>query len=174
MDFYISRDPAADTGGATLGEAAPDVPHELLARHGARALQAGDRRPTAYRTDALRIPRSADRAAVDSSLADVNLKLAGGDEPNEPNRQAGRGPAVVRIEARDPGKPATVDAWYALGHLRNAAADTGGVPAEVGLEHLLFVGIGPVPWDSHDSGPAPWDSHDADPVPWDSHGFDTD
>ena len=172
MDFYISRDPAADT----LGDAVPDLPKEVLTRHGARALQAGDRRASAYRTDALRIPRSADRTAVDDSLAEVNLRLAaGGEQP------PGRGPVVVRIEARDPNKPATVDAWYALGHLRRAAEGAGGglatavgEPDPIGLEHLLFVGIGPAPWDSHSAGPAPWDSHDVDPVPWDSHGFSTD
>ncbi|HEV7652477.1 MAG TPA: S8 family serine peptidase [Actinophytocola sp.] len=177
MDFYISRDPTADSLGGTLGDAVPDVPQDLLAYHGARAVQSGDRRATAYRTDALRIPRSADRATVDRSLADVNLKLAGtGDH------QPGHGPVVVRLEARDPGKPANVDAWYALGHLRRAAADAGGDlatavgdPDPVGLEHLLFVGIGPAPWDSHNAGPAPWDSHSVDPVPWDSHGlFSTD
>jgi hypothetical protein len=173
MDFYISRDPAADT----LGDAVPDVPQEMLARHGARALQSGARGATAYRSDALRIPRSADRAAVDRSLADVNLKLAGTGE-----HQPGHGPVVVRIETLDPGKPATIDASYALGHLRRAAAETGGGlatavggPDPIGLEHLLFVGIGPAPWDSHNAGPAPWDSHGVDPVPWDSHGlFSTD
>jgi hypothetical protein len=173
MDFYISRNPAVDG----LGNEVPDIPHELLARHGARVLQdSGARRATAYRQDALRIPRSADPAAVDRSLADVNLKLVLTQRP------PGGGPAVARIEARDPEKPATVDAWYALGHLRRAARDAGSDlatalrdPDPVGLEHLMFVGLGPAPWDSHNAGGAPWDSHDAGPAPWDSHGlFSTD
>jgi len=174
MDFYISRNPAVDS----LGNEVPDIPNELLARHGARVLQnSGAQRATAYRRDALRIPRSVDRAAVDRSLADVNLQLV---EPAD--RPPGGGPAVARLAARDPAKPATVDAWYALGHLRRAARDAGGdlatavgQPDPIGLEHLMFVGLGPAPWDSHDAGPAPWDSHDANPAPWDSHGmFSTD
>jgi hypothetical protein len=170
MDFYISRNPAVDG----LGNEVPDIPNELLARHGARVLQnSGARRATAYRRDALRIPRSVDRNAVDRSLADVNLRLV---EPAD--RPPGGGPAVARLEARDPAKPATVDAWYALGHLRRAAQDAGGglatavgEPDPIGLEHLMFVGLGPAPWDSHDASPAPWDSHDASPAPWDSHGL---
>ncbi len=181
MDFYISRNPAVDG----LGNGVPDIPQELLARHGARVLQnSGARRATAYRRDALRIPRSVDRTAVDRSLADVNLRLVepgGGPQggpQGEPQGGPQGGPAVVRLEARDPAQPANVDAWYALGHLRRIAQDAGGdiatavgEPDPIGLEHLMFVGLGPAPWDSHDAGPAPWDSHDVNPAPWDSHNL---
>lgn len=169
MDFYINRNPAVDG----LGNEVPTIPHELLARHGARVQEGpGARRATAYRWDALRIPRSVDRTAVDRRLADLNLRLA---EPADGT------PSVVRIEARDPAKPATVDAWYALGQLRRAARDDDDLatavhePDPIGLEHLMFVGLGAAPWDSHDASPAPWDSHSVNPVPWDSHGlFSTD
>src|ERR1044072_8456059 len=58
MDFYINSNPAV----YGLGNEVPTIPHELLARHGARVQEGpGARRATAYRWDALRIPRSVDR-----------------------------------------------------------------------------------------------------------------
>jgi hypothetical protein len=183
MDFYIRRDP--DDEG--LGSGVPSIPPKLLARHGASVPKPTDspysvtnstRSAMAYRTHALRIPATVDRAAVERSLADINLRIGGpaGD------LGAPAGPAVVRLEALNPARPANLDARFALAYLRRTAADTGGdlaaavgEPDPVALEHLLFVGLGPVPWDSHGAGPAPWDSHGVDPEPWDSHGlFSTD
>ncbi|MGH3763450.1 S8 family peptidase, partial [Actinophytocola sp.] len=90
----------------------------------------------------------------------------------------GAAPPVARLEPRDPDAPATVDAWHALRHLRTVAgagagelASAVGTPDPVTLEHLLFLGLDPAPWDSHGVDPAPWDSHGANPAPWDSHGL---
>jgi subtilisin family serine protease len=176
MHFYIRRD-SSDDG---LGNQLPDVPTKLLAKHGARVLKPSDPLysvtgpppATAYRTDVLRVPHSVDRTALEQTLADVNLKLA------EPQADTNR-PPVVRIERLDNDKPATVDAWYALWHLRKTAADAPegqlatavNKPDPVTLEHLLFIGLDPVPWDSHALNPTPWDSHSLGPVPWDSHGL---
>jgi hypothetical protein len=158
MHFYIRRD-AGDDG---LGRDVPDVPANLLARHGARVLRA-ETAPsgTAYRADVLRVPHTVDRDVLEQSLADINLKLVGADAT-----ESGHRPPLARLEARDPDKPAKVDAAYALSYLRDANAGE-----EVGLEHLLFLGLDPAPWDSHGVRPAPWDSHGAGPAPWDSHGW---
>jgi len=146
MHFYIRRDP--DEKG--LGSEVPEVPGNLLARHGARTLRAVTApSATAYRADVLRVPHTVDRDAIEKTLADINLKLARSDAG-----EAGHRPPVVRLEARDPDQPAMVDAWYALSHLREAAAGE-----QVALEHLLFLGLDPAPWDSHGFDPAPWDSH---------------
>lgn len=156
MHFYIRRD-AGDDG---LGRDVPEVPANLLARHGARVPR-GASAPagTAYRADVLRVPHTVDRGVVEQTLADINLRIVGAGAAENGHR-----PPVVRLEARDPRKPAKVDAWYALSHLRDANAGE-----EVALEHLLFLGLDPAPWDSHGIGPAPWDSHGAGPAPWDSH-----
>jgi subtilisin family serine protease len=171
MHFYVRRNPR-DEG---LGTEIPDVPAKLLVKHGASVLRRTDPlrdktgpAPTAtgYRTDALRLPADADRDAIDRVLADINLRLVGGTN--------GHPRPVVRLEARDPAQPATVDAWYALWHLRQAAlepatetatdrvrelARTVRPPDPVTLEHLLFLGLDPAPWDSHGLDPTPWDSH---------------
>jgi subtilisin family serine protease len=174
MHFYIRRNPP-DEG---LGSHVPDISGTLLARYGARVMKKSDplcattgaQPPSAaYRTDVLRVPHAVDRDVVERTLADINLTLAGAG-PN----------GVVRLAARDAGKPATVDAWYALWHLRQVAADepagalSGAVrdPNPVALERLLFLGLDPAPWDSHGFDPAPWDSHGVDAAPWDSHGKD--
>lgn len=171
MHFYIRRNPP-DEG---LGSDVPDIPGKLLARHGARVLKPSDpliaatgAEPTAapYRTDVLRVPHTVDRDVVARTLADINLKMVGSGEAAGV-AATGHRPPVVRLEARDPDKPATVDAWYALWHLRQAAAgEPGGAlagalkdPNPVALEHLLFLGLDPAPWDSHGFDPAPWDSH---------------
>ncbi|HEY7597513.1 MAG TPA: S8 family serine peptidase [Actinophytocola sp.] len=168
MDFYISRDPQV----AGLGAEAPELPAGLRDRYGVGGSRPDQtRRPATYRPDALRVPRSVDRTVLDRSLAEINLKLA------EPGDVAGR-PVVVRLEPLDPARGRDVDASQALAHLRRAADEAGGdlrtavgTPDPVGLEHLLFVGVGPVPWDSHPWDSHPWDSHDAGAVPWDSHGW---
>ncbi|OLF18478.1 S8/S53 family peptidase [Actinophytocola xanthii] len=164
MHFYVRRNPR-DEG---LGTDVPDVPGRLLARHGARVLKRTDPMcevtgpaPTAtgYRTDVLRLPVDADRDAIDRVLAGINLRLVG---PSN-----GHPRPVARLEALDPARPATVDAWFALWHLRQAAAAepapelarTVQAPDPVTLEHLLFLGLDPAPWDSHGIDPAPWDSH---------------
>jgi Subtilase family len=156
MHFYIRRNPR-DEG---LGREVPDVPGKLLDRHGARVTRPA---ASAYRADVLRVPQTVDRAAVERTLAGINLKLA------DPVHDAGarHRSTVVRLEARDPGKPANVDAWHALSHLRQAADDEpdgelAGVfktPDRVALERLLFVALDPAPWDTHDLDPAPWDTH---------------
>jgi hypothetical protein len=175
MRFYIRRNPC-DEG---LGNDIPDIPGKLLARHRAQVLRPSDPlcsvtgpapTATAYRTDVLRVPHTVDRSAIDRTLADINLKLT---------ETGGHQPSVVRLEKRDPDQPARVDAWYALWHLRQAAAGEPdgelacavGTPDPVELERLLFLGLDPVPWDSHGLGPAPWDSHGIGPAPWDSHGL---
>ncbi|MFC4851996.1 S8 family peptidase [Actinophytocola glycyrrhizae] len=146
MHFYIRR----DTSDEGLGSEVPAVPGKLLARHGARMSRTATAPSgTAYRADVLRVPPTVDREVVEQSLADINLKLAGADPA-----ESGHRPPVVRLEARDPGKPARVDAWYALEHLREKATGE-----QVALEHLLFLGLDPAPWDSHGIDPAPWDSH---------------
>jgi hypothetical protein len=158
MHFYIRR----DAGGDGLGRDVPEIPANLLARHGARPLRAATAPSgTAYRADVLRVPHTVDRDVLEQSLADINLKIAGTDAA-----ESGHRPPVVRLEPRDPDKPAKVDAWLALSHLRDANAGE-----KVALEHLLFLGLDPAPWDSHGIGPAPWDSHGAGPAPWDSHGW---
>ncbi len=164
MDFYIRRN-SHDEG---LGNGVPGVPEKLLARHRARVLKPADPMyyttgpaPTAtgYRADVLRIPRSVDRAVIERSLNAINLTLAtpAGVAPGGVGH-----PPVARLVPRDPARSTTVDAWYALHYLRHAAP--GDDPAramagQVGLEHLLFLGLDPAPWDSHGIGPAPWDSH---------------
>lgn len=155
MHFYVRRD-ARDEG---LGSQAPTVPGKLLARHGARVPRPADSDTpgSAYRADVLRVPRSVDREAVERSLADLNLKLVSAEH--------GRQPTVARLVARDPDRPATVDALRAVRHVREAAGE------RVAVEHLFFLGLEPAPWDSHSLGPAPWDSHGVGPAPWDSHGF---
>lgn len=178
MHFYIRRNPPDDG----LGNDVPDLPGTLLARHGARVMKQADPMravtgtpPTAapYRTDVLRVPRGVDREAVGRTLADINLKLVASGEAGGMAATGHRQP-VMRLEARDPDKPAMVDAWYALWHLRKAAANEqeSGLAAarDVEVEHLLFLGLDPAPWDSHAIDPAPWDSHGVDPAPWDSHG----
>ncbi|MGB3441335.1 MAG: S8/S53 family peptidase [Actinophytocola sp.] len=146
MHFYIRRD-VRDEG---LGSEVPGIPGNLLARHDARTLRAATAPSgTAYRADVLRVPHSVDRDAIERNLADINLRLARADAA-----ESGYQPPVVRLEARDPDKPATVDAWHALSYLREASA-----AEQVELEHLLFLGLDPAPWDSHGVGPAPWDSH---------------
>jgi subtilisin family serine protease len=156
MHFYVRRDPR-DEG---LGSEAPSVPGKLLARHGARVPRPTDPPSStpgpAYRADVVRVPADVDRDAVERSLADLNLTLVGTDH--------GQRSAVARLVARDPDKPATVDAWHAVRHVRAAGE-------QVGLEHLFFLGLEPAPWDSHSLGPAPWDSHGIGPAPWDSHGL---
>jgi subtilisin family serine protease len=172
MHFYVRRD-SRDDG---LGRGAPDVPDALLARHGARVVTASERGPdaigpapdgTAYRADVLRVPPAVDRGAVERTLADINLKLVGTAADGASMAATGHRRPVCGLAPRDPGKPATVDAWYALRHLRAAAAGEPdgelataiGTPDPVALEHLLFLGLDPVPWDSHGIDPAPWDSH---------------
>lgn len=165
MHFYIRRDPR-DEG---LGSEVPEVPSTLLNRHKARVLEpeeperaAVSPTATAYRSDVLRVPRTMDRVVVERTLADINLTLVSTGHEAAGDRQP-----VMRLEARDPGKPATVDAAYALSHLRKVAdrepdGELAGVLAESGpvaLEHLMFLGLDPAPWDSHGLGPAPWDSH---------------
>jgi len=146
MHFYIRRD-VRDDG---LGSEVPDVPGNLLARHGARVRRAATAPSgSAYRADVLRVPNTVDRDVVERSLADLNLKLAGPDAADSEHR-----PPVVRLVARDPDKPAKVDALHALEHLREVRAGE-----QVALEHLLFLGLDPAPWDSHGVDPAPWDSH---------------
>lgn len=152
MHFYVRRNPQ-DEG---LGTTAPGVPAKLLARHGARVLAPEDSPGPAYRSDVLRVPTTVDRDAVERSLADLNLTLA---KPTN-----GQQSTLARLVARDADKPATVDALHAMRHVREA-----GEP--VALEHLLFLGLEPAPWDSHGLGPAPWDSHGIGPAPWDSHGL---
>jgi subtilisin family serine protease len=161
MHFYIRRNPS-DEG---LGTDVPEIPGRILSRHGARVLRPPT--PTAYRSDVLRVPDSVDRTVVDRSLADLNLRLVGSDAEAAGLAATGQRPPVMRLEVRDPDKPATVDAWRALSHLRHAVADEpdgelAGALADAGpvaLEHLLFLGLDPAPWDSHGLGPAPWDSH---------------
>ncbi len=168
MHFYIRRNPS-DEG---LGSEVPEVPGRLLSRHGARVLRPPDTpraadapTATAYRSDVLRVPRAVDRSVVDRTLADINLTLVGTGSDGAGLAATGQRPPVMRLAPRDPDKPATVDAWRALAHLRDAAdkddelADALRAPGPVALEHLLFLGLDPAPWDSHGLGPAPWDSH---------------
>lgn len=165
MHFYIRRDP----GDEGLGSDVPEVPGKLLSRHSARVLRPPDtqRSPTgtAYRSDVLRVPHTVDQALVDEKLADINLTLVGTGAEGAGLAANGHRSAVMRLAPRDPGRPATVDAWRALAHLREAAdedrelADALSAPGPVALEHLLFLGLDPAPWDSHGLGPAPWDSH---------------
>jgi hypothetical protein len=114
-------------------------------------------RATVYRTDTLRIGRSADMEVINGSLEGINLKVS--YPPGDHDDTSADVSRVVRLEVCRPAEPAILDAWHAVQHLKAAAAAADGplrtavsAPAPVALEHLLF-------------------SQDLDPVPWDSNGL---
>jgi hypothetical protein len=145
--------------GPDDGSSIPEVPQQLLTRHGARVLNPveavlapGEPRPraTAYRTASMLLPPDLVRdrkkwRAVNKVLANVDLELV---EPGE--EHCGQAPRPVTVRAReDAGTPVRVDAWQCLQALR-AHDDTREFARDIHCEHLLFgtVDIGGTPWEA--------------------------
>src|SRR3954470_22614463 len=132
--------------GPDDGSSIPEVPQQLLTRHGARVLNPveavlapGEPRPraTAYRTASMLVPPDLVRdrkkwRAVNKVLANVDLELV---EPGE--EHCGPAPRPVTVRAReDAGPPVRVAAWQCLQALR-AHDDTREFARDIHCEHLL-------------------------------------
>ncbi|MCE7007236.1 S8 family serine peptidase [Kibdelosporangium philippinense] len=162
--------------------AVPEIPQNLLERHGARvlnpvnALVAGGPYPpprsTVYRAGSMLIPNDIIRdarntVAFNEVLNRVDLELITPRHQNQYTERLYRLPRPVSLRAIGrTTKPTQVDCWLALQELRVAALN-GRLRKDfvdrISVDHLLVgsVDIGGAPWEASGIGGAPWETSDA-------------
>ncbi|ONI88947.1 hypothetical protein ALI144C_05405 [Actinosynnema sp. ALI-1.44] len=169
----------AEQSGDDDRTAVPEVPQQLLERHGARvlhpanALVAGGPYPpprsTVYRAATMLVPNELARdpkvvAAFNGVLSELGVEMVPPRRQDNLTERLDRLPRPVPMRVTgEVGKPAQLDCWHALQHLRVAALN-GKLPKDLvdqlSVDHLLVgtVDIGGTPWEASGAGGAPWEA----------------